>query len=115
LTTDSHFHDTWHMAAGVQYRITPAWLVSTGLAFDSSPVSKFYRTPAMPVDEQFRWGVGLQYDVNDAVTVGAAYEFLDFGEGELNVARGPLAGRVQGDYSSNHAHFAALNVVWKFH
>jgi hypothetical protein len=47
--------------------------------------------------------------------VGAAYEYLDLGDAEIaNLRRGPLTGTLDGDYSSDHVHFIALNVTWKF-
>jgi long-subunit fatty acid transport protein len=70
-------------------------------------------TPTAPFDENFRYGVGLQYDWSDRLTVGAAYEFLDLGEAEIANLRRP-AGTLQGEYSSNYVHFVALNVIWKF-
>jgi long-chain fatty acid transport protein len=114
-TTDAHFQDTWHQAIGLQYRLARPWLLSAGFAHDSAPVSKFHRTPTAPYDETFRYAAGLQYDWSDRVTVGAAYEFLDLGAAEIaNLRRGPLSGTLDGDYSSNHVHFIALNVTMKF-
>jgi long-subunit fatty acid transport protein len=60
-----HSRDTWHESIGFQYRLARRWLLSTGFAHDSSPVSKFHRAPTAPFDEQFRYGVGLQYDWMD--------------------------------------------------
>jgi long-chain fatty acid transport protein len=115
LTADSHFHDTWHAAIGSQYRIGTPWLLSLGFAYDSSPVSRFHRTPSMPLDETFRFATGLQYDWSQEVTVGVAYEFLQAGDAKIaHLERGPLAGALEGDYSSNLIHFVALNVTLKF-
>lgn len=115
LTTDAHFRDTWHGAIGAQYRLAPPWLFSAGFAYDSSPVSKFHRTPSLPFDRTLRFGVGLQYEWSETMTMGAAYEFLDAGDAEIvNLRRGPLAGTLQGEYSSNYIHFIAMNMVWKF-
>jgi long-chain fatty acid transport protein len=47
------------------------------------------------------------------LTVGGAYEFLDLGRAEIKNLQHP-AGTLDGDYSSNHVHFVALNVIWKF-
>jgi hypothetical protein len=46
-----------------------ARLRTAGFAHDSAPVSKFHRTPTALFDENFRFGTGLQYDVNERVTV----------------------------------------------
>jgi long-chain fatty acid transport protein len=113
IQANQHFHDTWHQAIGAQSRFAPPWLLSVGFAHDSAPVSKFHRTPTAPFDENFRFGVGLQYDWSEQMTVGAAYEFLDLGDAEIANLQRP-AGTLDGDYSSNHVHFVALNVIWKF-
>ena len=113
IQVDQHFHDTWHQAIGAQTRFARQWVLSVGFAHDSAPVSKFHRTPTAPFDENFRYGVGLQYDVNERLTVGGAYEFLDLGDAEIANLQRP-AGALDGDYSSNHVHFVALNVIWKF-
>lgn len=113
LQVDQGFHDTWHQAIGAQTRFARQWVLSAGFAHDSAPVSHFHRTPTAPFDENFRYGVGLQYDWSERMTVGAAYEFLDLGEAEIANLQRP-AGALDGDYSSNHVHFIALNVSWKF-
>jgi len=113
IQVNQHFHDTWHQAIGAQTRFARRWVLSAGFAHDSTPVSKFHRTPTAPYDENFRYGVGLQYDMNEQVTVGAAYEFLSLGDSEIANLQRP-AGALDGDYSSNHAHFVALNIIWKF-
>jgi long-chain fatty acid transport protein len=113
VSISSTFHDTWHEAIGMQYRLARRWLFSTGFSHDSSPVSKFHRTPNAPLDENFRFGVGLQYVWSERMTIGAAYEYLDLGHGKIaNLSR--PAGTLQGEYPQNSVYFAALNVVWKF-
>jgi opacity protein-like surface antigen len=61
----------------------------------------------------YLFGVGLQYDWSEQMTVGAASEFLDLGSAEIANLQRP-AGTLDGDYSSNHVNFVALNVIWKF-
>src|SRR5262245_52208165 len=113
IQANEHCHDTWHQAIGVQSRFARKWVLSMGFAHDSAPVSKFHRTPTAAFDENFRFGVGLQYDWSERMTVGAAYEFLSLGSAEINKLQRP-GGTLQGDYSSNYVHFAALNIIWKF-
>jgi opacity protein-like surface antigen len=76
-------------------------------------VSKFHRTPNAPFDENFRYGIGLQYAWSERLTVGTAYEFLDLGEAEIANLQRP-AGALEGDYSRNKVYFVALNMTWKF-
>ena len=114
LAVDLNYADTIHTALGAQYRIADKWLWSAGFAYDSSPVSEANRTPTLPLDRQLRYGTGIQYQVNENVTVGAANELLDAGKAPFNVRRGPLAGRLQGGYSTNLLDFVAANLIWKF-
>jgi long-chain fatty acid transport protein len=114
LTQDRNYEDTWHFALGVQYRVAAPWLLSLGMAYDESPVDDDDRTPDLPLDRQIRYGVGLQYDWDNDLTLGFAYEYLDAGDAEIDQFRGPLAGRLVGEYDTNEIHFLALNLNWKF-
>jgi long-chain fatty acid transport protein len=76
-------------------------------------MSKSERTPTAPLDQQFRVGTGVQYSF-DQLTLGAAYEYMNAGDADLDVERGPLAGRLEGNYKSNDFHFFSLNLSWRF-
>ena len=108
-----HFSDTFQIAIGQEYRFADRWLWSAGFAYDSSSVSQTNRSPVLPIDRQLRYGTGVQYDISETLTAGAAWEFLDLGPGPFNVNRGPLAGRLQGHYSTNYLNFVAFNLNWK--
>ena len=109
-----HFSDTFQIAIGQQYRFAERWLWSAGFAYDSSSVSQANRLSVLPVDRQLRYGTGLQYEINRNVTAGAAWEFLDAGNAPFSNHRGPLAGTLQGHYSTNYLNFVAFNLGWKF-
>ena len=109
-----HFSDTCHIAIGQQLRIGEKWLWSAGFAYDSSPVSRANRIAVLPVDRQLRYGTGIQYEINHDITAGAALEVMDAGPGPFSANRGPLAGTLQGHYSTNLLNFVALNIIWKF-
>jgi long-chain fatty acid transport protein len=115
-TADRNYHDTWHYAIGNQYRFAPQWLLSAGVAYDDSPVDDEDRTPDMPLDRQIRYATGLQYDVNEDLTIGAAYTFLDAGEAKIELDGGdnPRRGELIGDYSPNYINFFIVNMVYRF-
>lgn len=114
FTKDLEYDDTWHVALGAQYRFAPPWLLSFGMAYDSSPVEDEHRTADMPLDRQIRYATGIQYDLNDDITVGAAYVLIDAGSADLNLDGGPLQGDLEGDYSPNLLHSLAVNMSLKF-
>src|SRR5208283_295731 len=109
LTANLNFSDTIHTAIGGQYRIAEQWLWSAGFAYDSSPVSEANRIAVLPIDRQLRYGTGIQYEINRDITAGAAWELMNAGPGPYSNTRGPLAGTLQGHYSSNYLNFVALN------
>ncbi|MFZ2060282.1 MAG: outer membrane protein transport protein [Candidatus Binatus sp.] len=109
-----HFSDTCQIAIGQQLRIGEKWLWSAGFAYDSSTVSKNNRLPILPIDRQLRYGTGIQYQINKDITAGAAWEFMDAGPAPYSARRGPLAGTLQGHYSTNYLNFVGVNVIWKF-
>jgi long-chain fatty acid transport protein len=112
--TNAHYNDTVHVAIGAHYRFDPQWRVTAGFAYDSSPVGGANRTVTLPLDRQFRYSAGLIYDLNQRITMGLAYTFIDAGSASVNETRGPLSGTVQGDFSSNYIHVVALNVAMRF-
>ncbi len=109
-----HFSDTCHVAIGQQLQIGEKWLWSAGFAYDSAPVSKANRNAVLPLDRQLRYGTGLLYQINRDLTAGVSWELMDAGPGPYSNTRGPLAGTLQGHYSTNWLNFVALNVIWKF-
>ncbi len=114
LTVKEHYQDTWHVALGTQYRLTPLWLLSAGVAYDSSMVKNADRKAWLPMDRQIRLGTGAQYQWSEDVTVGFAYEYADLGENKLRQNGGPLQGDLRGNYSSFHANFFDATLIWKF-
>lgn len=114
LTTDLDYQDTWHGALGVQYRISEQWLLTTGMAYDSAMMDEEDLGPSLPVGEQWRFALGGLYDWSQDLTLGAAYELVWTGDLDMDVERGPLAGRVSGTYENEAIHVVSLNAAWRF-
>jgi long-chain fatty acid transport protein len=111
-TTDINYNDTWGFGLGARYKVAPGWLWMVGFAFDTSPTSKSQRTPGLPLDRQYRIGTGIRYALSEVLTLGGGYEYLNLGNADLNRSRGPLAGTLQGDYSTNEVHFFNVTLSW---
>jgi long-chain fatty acid transport protein len=114
LTVNNDYNDTWHAALGIQYRHSPAWTFSCGVAYDSSAVDDDKRSVVIPMGEAWRFAVGAQYAVTPTLTVGAAYQFLWIGDMSVDQNRGALAGRVAGDYGDSSISTFALNLTWSY-
>jgi long-chain fatty acid transport protein len=113
-TLDANFQDTWHYALGARYRLNPQWSVSAGFAYDSSPVTNSDRSIVLPLDRQYRYALGVQYDWRKDITLGAAYEYLDAGSAPVNQTGGTLKGDLKGDLKDDVFHILALSMNWKF-
>jgi long-chain fatty acid transport protein len=114
LTVDAHYKDTWHAAAGVQYKASEPLLLSLGVAFDSSMMGDGQRSPALPLGLAWRFGTGAQYKAKKNIDLSLAYEFIWTGDMEMDVNRGPLAGRVSGEYDDTSLQVISLALNWRF-
>ena len=113
-TTNLDYDDTWHVALGAQYRVSEPLLLSAGIAYDSEMQDDDQVTPALPVGDTWRFGLGTRYDWSKDMTLGAAYELAWGGDLDMDVERGPMAGRVSGTYEGLAIHFVSLNAEWRF-
>jgi long-chain fatty acid transport protein len=114
LTVDMNYDDTWHAAAGVQYKVSDLLLLSLGISYNSSMMEDDERTPSVPSGEVWQFGTGVQYKVKKNLDVSVAYELAWLGDLSMDVNRGPLAGRVSGDYTNTSMHFINLALNWRF-
>lgn len=114
-TLNLQFDDSYHGALGAQFRASAQWLLSAGVAYDSSAVADENRTVTLPMGEAWRFGLGAQYQVSRAINLGAAYTFI--WAGDMSVDQGDdvsLRGRVSGSYDDAWFSVASLNLNWKF-
>lgn len=113
ISYNLHFHDTWHYALGFSYKISNRYKWTAGIAYDSSPVSAQDRTIALPLDRQWRYATGFQWQYCPEVNLGFAYELMEAGSAPLDQSRGILTGRLAGDFSHNYVQFINVTASWK--
>lgn len=114
LTKSLHFQDTFHLAAGTQYRLLPQWMLSCGFAFDNSPVGTPMRTVTFPFGDQYRFGAGVQYEWSKAMIFGFADEFMYKGELPVYQSARPVLGTVAGEFTNTFVNFFSLNLIYTF-
>lgn len=105
--------DTYHFGIGATYRFLEHWRYSLGFAYDTSAFSDNNRVAAMPFDRQIRVGTGVRYALNDDMTLGFAYEYLNLGDGKLEQSSA-LGGTLSGEYKTNDIHFIDVTLNWRF-
>ena len=70
VTADRNYNDTWHGALGTQYQYSDPWLLSFGIAYDSSMVDDEDRTADLPIGDGWRFGLGAQYQWDEDLLIG---------------------------------------------
>ena len=106
------FKDTWKLRGGIHYQLDEKWMVQTGLSYDSSALNTSDRTAALPIDEQWRWGIGGTYDWSESTTIGFGFQYLNLGDNKINT-NNPLAvppNGLKGKYKNNEIFFFMLNL-----
>lgn len=104
---DADYDDTFGAGVAAQYQMG-SWLLQTGISADSSPVDKQHRDVALPLDKQWRLGLGAEKTLKSGSTLGIAYQFQHLGEGEIE-SQGFEPLRANGSYSENRVHFITFS------
>lgn len=113
VTVNVNYQDTYHGAIGALYRLTDVWTLTGGFAYDSSMVKDQDRTLSLPVGSTYRYGIGTLYQATPALQLGFSYELAWTGDLPVDQNRGPLAGRVVGEYPDTFLNVFALNLTWR--
>jgi long-chain fatty acid transport protein len=119
ITTDIPFKDTWHVAAGAQYRLSEPWRLHFGAAYDSGFQSGDEVTPLLPVNAAWRFGVGAEQQLSKTARWGISGALIYGGTLEAN-KRSTLPpalggrGNLVGTYDSTAAITISVYGNWAF-
>ena len=119
VTKDLDFKDTWHFAAGAQYRLSDPWLLNFGVAYDSKFQSGSTVSPMLPVNDAWRFGAGVQNQVSKTFSWGVAAEYAYGDTLDVNLqstSSVPTGGRgdLVGSFPDTGIFFIAFNFNWMF-
>ena len=102
-----NWDDTYHYAVGFEYRLSDDWQITSGIAYDTSPVDSRDRTADLPVDRQVRYSAGARHQFSDALTIGGYINYADLGSAKI---RTDFWG---GEYKNNSLLQLSINFNWK--
>jgi len=118
--TEEKWDNTWFLSLGAIYHPVEDWTLRAGFAYDQSPVSTDYRTPRIPDNNRYWLAIGAGYQINQHISVDAAYAHLFVPNSSINLhdsgaASDPNLGRgnLVGSYSSD-IDIASIQVRYKF-
>lgn len=95
---DNNWNDSWYLAVGAGYQITPELQLRTGIAYDWTPTPVSVRNPRAPNGDRVYVGAGFTYQVNEALKLDFAYGHCFFEDAPIalgggnNTPRGTLNG-----------------------
>jgi long-chain fatty acid transport protein len=100
-----NFQNTWRVGLGFNYKMSPAWKLRLGTAYDKSPVQDQYRTPRLPDSNRVWAAGGFEWTITQKarVDLGYAHIFIDKGTSDLpnqETATAPPLGALVGEYSA---------------
>ena len=104
IVTD--WKDTYHYAAGFQYKLTDDWDITAGIAYDTNVVSANERVPELPIDEQIRYNAGARYHMSNTLIVGGYVNYTDLGTAKID------ADLWSGEYSTNEMFQLSIYANW---
>jgi len=117
VTENLEYKDTWHVAAGAQYRYSEPWLINFGIAYDSAFQSGNV-SPLMPANSAWRFGAGAQQQLDKKTFWGFAVEYAYGGNLDVATHGKPVAlggrGDVVGSFNNAGSIFLAAYYNWKF-
>ena len=119
VTANLDFEDTWHFAAGAQYRLSEPWLLNFGIAYDTGFQDSSDVSPLLPTNSAWRFGAGAQQQLSPSTFWGFAVEYVYGGTLDTELrSRLPVEaggrGDVIGSYENTGAVFAAAYFSWMF-
>ena len=100
------------VAVGLEYRGFDTYVVGGGITYISPPVSDSNRTLALPWDEMWIFGVGVQRQLTPSLRLYANLLLALGGDGKIDQQSTPFSGRVVGDYRRRRTLLFDLSLVW---
>lgn len=76
--------NTYEILAGVEYKLTDKWLLSTGVQFSDFGVNSSYLSDVSFIDDSFTVGAGAKYSINDKWDLNFGAIYANYAPGTSN-------------------------------
>ncbi len=109
--------DSWAYSVGADWKMDDALTLRAGLGIDKTPVTDSHRSVRVPSEDRTVLSVGLSYDINDKMSIDAAYMYLK--EDTAHVSASKSVASINGPitYSADYngiAHLIGAQLNMKF-
>ena len=82
--TPENYKDTTSGAIGVDYKMSPIWVLRAGVGYDQSPLSNTYRDTRVPDSDRVLYTAGTSVKLRPNLTMDAAFGYVQFNGSTVN-------------------------------
>ncbi len=87
-----NYRNTWSVAGGVDYAVTPKWTMRGGVQWDQTPTRDGERDARVPDSDRINFALGTSYKLSDGITIDAAANYIDFKNATIDRTTAAYAG-----------------------
>ena len=109
--------DSWAYSVGADWKMDDALTLRAGLGIDKTPVTDSHRSVRVPSEDRTVLSVGLSYDINDKMSIDAAYMYLKEDTAHVNASKSVSSINGPITYSADYkgiAHLIGAQLNMKF-
>jgi long-chain fatty acid transport protein len=85
-STPEGYKDTTSGAVGVDYKMSPTWVLRAGVGYDQSPLSDTYRDTRVPDSNRVLYTAGTSVKLRPNLTMDAAFGYVQFNGSTVNTS-----------------------------
>lgn len=86
ISLPTKWQNAWFASLGADYRLSSAWTVRAGIAYDETPTTK-YRDARIPDTDRYWASIGTSYIYNKCVSFDAAYTHIFMVNQTVNITQ----------------------------
>lgn len=87
-----NYRNTWSVAGGLDYAVTPKWTMRGGIQWDQTPTRNGQRDARVPDADRVNFALGTSYKVSDSITLDGAANYLHLKNATIDKTTAAYAG-----------------------
>ena len=87
-----NYRNTWNLAVGADYQISPAVTVRAGVQYDQTPTRNGFRDARVPDSNRWNYAVGASFDASNTFSIDAGFMYTDIGGATIDRPTAAYAG-----------------------
>lgn len=100
--TTQNWDDTWYASIGAAYRLTDAWTLRAGTAFDQTPVPDSDRTPRIPDSDRYWLSAGVSWSPWKDWTFDLGYSHIFLEDSRVDLSSSGTGNTTRGNLDASY-------------